>query len=506
MGRIGPALAAMALALSACTGASSEGRPIPRFAEAACPDDVEAQVVLPHTCGYLTVLADRDEPDGSTIRLLVVRTQPPGGVAGNSDPMYVPGTDLAVIVDYVGTAPMAQRIDREVIIMDQRGTAHSEPGLACPEVAEHAAGTAAAATADPSAREAFLDAVGSCFDRLTEQGIDPSDFNIMAMAADGEDLRHALGTERWNVTTFGSASRIALEMMRRYPAGIRSVVLDSPSFPQFDPFTEAIAGTRYALDQVARLCEEDHDCARTYPDLGAATEDALETLRAEPERVDGPGGATVLLDDVAFLRALRQMGANYDAPLVAIPAAVYAAIDGRVEGMEPSIADVFAGQTYCVGYWPKCTPGHEFSEGAAIAVLCTSVVPFMDPAGVSELADDPSYAAAFVEAPWIDACDRWGVEPAEETVVDPVASDIPALVLIDPFDPYAPSPLVRDATSLLSAVVLVEFPGRGHNVLGDECGREVRNPWVDDPSAVLELPPCVEDQPAPDFVDVDETT
>jgi pimeloyl-ACP methyl ester carboxylesterase len=505
---IGAAVTMLALAVPACTGSSDAVPATPRLETAPCPSDVKAQIVLPHSCGYLTVPADRDEPDGATVRLLVVRVQPPGGMASNDDPMYIPGTDLAVMADYVGTAPMAQRIDREVIIMDQRGTAHSEPSLACPEVAEEAAATASAATDDPAARSAFLDAVRSCFDRLTQQDIDPSDFTLASMAADGEDLRRALDIAEWNITTHGSASRIALEMMRRYPSHIRSVVLDSPSFPQVDPFTEAIRGTRDALEQIARACEQDRDCSRTYPDLGAAAADSLETLRDAPERLEGPSAGPVVLDDAAFLRALRQMAANYDVPLGTIPAAVYAVLDGRLSDVSPSIAQtiqqMFVGQTYCVGYWPKCTPGHEITEGAAFSILCTSIVPFIDRAEVSELARDPSYASAFADSPWIHVCDHWDVEPAEDVLDEPVQSDIPTLVLIDPFDPYAPPPLVGEATALLSGATLVEVPGRGHNVLGGECGRLVRNPWVDDPSAPLEVPSCALEGQGPDFVYLEE--
>ena len=55
--------------------------------------------------------------------------RPEGGAA-----MFVPGQDLAVESDFYGTANLAQRVDREVSLMDQRGTGRSLPSLDCPEI------------------------------------------------------------------------------------------------------------------------------------------------------------------------------------------------------------------------------------------------------------------------------------------------------------------------------------------------------------------------------------
>ena len=45
-----------------------------------------------------------------------------------------------------------------------------------------------------------------------------------------EDLRRALGVKEWNLMTSSSSSRIALEVMDRYPDHVRSATLDSPEF------------------------------------------------------------------------------------------------------------------------------------------------------------------------------------------------------------------------------------------------------------------------------------
>ena len=135
----------------------------------------------------------------------------------------------------------------------------------------------------PRRGAAFLDAVGACYQRLTAQGIDPGAYDIRAMAADGEDLRRALGIDTWGIISIGSASRIALEMAREYPRHIRELVLDSPEVPQVDPFTEGIIGTRAAIGQMAAACRERTRGAYIdIPDLEQAFEAAGTALDQHP--------------------------------------------------------------------------------------------------------------------------------------------------------------------------------------------------------------------------------
>ena len=63
------------------------------------------------------------------------------------------------------------------------------------------------------------------------QGVDLGAYNLREVAADAEDLRIALGIERWNLRGLGSGSRIAFEILRRYGEHVRAVWLDSPEIP-----------------------------------------------------------------------------------------------------------------------------------------------------------------------------------------------------------------------------------------------------------------------------------
>ena len=90
------------------------------FSESPCPSDVTAVILEEASCGYLTVPERRDRPDGTQIRLFVVRIDPPGELS--SDPMIVVGGELGNRHDYGSLAPMAARTHRQVYLLDQRGS------------------------------------------------------------------------------------------------------------------------------------------------------------------------------------------------------------------------------------------------------------------------------------------------------------------------------------------------------------------------------------------------
>ena len=84
---------------------------------------------------------------------------------------------------------------------------------------------------EEEARAYALHWAQDCRDLLISQGFDLASYNPRANANDLEDLRRALGYGQWNLYGISYGTRTALETMRAYPQGIRSVVLDSPLPP-----------------------------------------------------------------------------------------------------------------------------------------------------------------------------------------------------------------------------------------------------------------------------------
>ncbi|HET6715155.1 MAG TPA: alpha/beta fold hydrolase [Actinomycetota bacterium] len=419
--------------------------------------------------------------------------------------MFHPGIELAMGNDYQGIAPLAQRTHREVIMLDQRGTGHSEPPLACPEVRAMSEKVLGARLSDPSARDALTSAAAVCHDRLVSEGIDPSAYTLEAAAADAEDLRRALSIERWNIHVIGTASRITMEMIRRFPEHIRSVQLDSPQFPQLEGLTEAPRDLRDAMGQLFAACAKDARCDRAFPELATAFVEVITQLNADPVTVSVRRGShgidldhpvNVIVDGAAFVRAIRVMvsdGGPEGAPLV--PLTVSAAHRGDLRLAARFLALDPGG---CVGYLPFCE-WNDYSEGTYYSFLCHDEVPFVDPSRLeSWAAGDQGIVEAFGRSPYPDICEVWPVGKTDAVANEPVSSDIPTLIFHGAFDAYSPASLVEEAEARLSSAYLVEFPYNGHNLLAFDCPRRFRNVWVDAPT----LPPdtgCVVRMPAPRF-------
>jgi pimeloyl-ACP methyl ester carboxylesterase len=517
---------ALAVGLGACTAEEPADDTTPEqaatsatpadFEEAECPADVASVVVGEVACGYLTVPEDRAEPERD-VRLFVARIEPPEVL--HEDPMFVAGTDLASLPNYGGVAPLAQRVGREVIIMDTRGVGHSEPSLACPEVDELRETALATATDDPETRTAFLDAVASCHDRLAADGVDVAAYHLSAMAADAEDLRAALSIDEWNVVTYGTASRIAFEMLRQAPDHLRSVLLDSPEVPGTDPRAIAVDATRASLVDVLDACAADNACAAAFPGAGTLLDRALAEVADQPVTLSmeaaGQEPAQVLLDDALLLRLLRGMvsdggsSGSFMRP-AAIPAVLDGAVTRRLEGLATTLATTVAGSpTYCLGYQPKCLPQHRVSVGTAYSVLCHDIDPLHDRVDAvrAVAADEPGYAAAYGDNPSLDVCDAWPVAASDDTssVVDsPVDSDVPVLALVGAFAPYSPEDLVRGALAGVPAATVVVDPTGGHNVMGSDCLVSIRGAWLDDLDLTASEQDCLADQTTDWVTDLSE--
>src|SRR5207244_8820016 len=128
---------------------SSESSP-PNFAVAGCPPDVEIQLLVPHSCGYLTVLEHRSRSDGPTLRLFVVRMPP--DERPRPDPVLIVGNDIGALPDYGRYQAEAERLHRVGYVLEQRGTGHSRPGLSCPEVDRVSTDGLPERTGDPALR------------------------------------------------------------------------------------------------------------------------------------------------------------------------------------------------------------------------------------------------------------------------------------------------------------------------------------------------------------------
>jgi pimeloyl-ACP methyl ester carboxylesterase len=476
--------APLALVLAAACSGGESSKPAfrPTVAAAKCPADVEVLQTAPHSCGYLTVLEDRARPGGAKIRLLYLRVQPASGRA-EPEPIAAVGEELAQSPTY--ETGIAESANRELILLDQRGTGHSTPSLTCPEVDAVAHDLVAGPLASDAVMTAFRDAIVACRDRLTARDVDPEAYSLTAAAQDLEDLRRALGVSTWNLVSWGTASRVLLEYTRLYPQRVRALVLGSPQFLQRDPISEAAGDVDAAFDALTKTCRLSKRCGREYPDLQRTLFQAVAALERSPISVR-VRGADVVVDGAALARVVRNLISSHDTYAVGqVPRIVYRALDRDVRAVASELA---SDPGMCVGYLPLCDAPR--SLGAYLSFTCPDVSPPRR-AGVS--------GGAFGEAhPYLAACRAWGIEPGRDNRA-PVKADVPALVLRGEHDAFSPLDLVRQVNTTMPRAHVVLVPHFGHDVFGVDCLRAARNAWLLHPQNAPEYSTCLATIPTPTF-------
>ena len=478
----GGILVAGALVLTGNAAPPLAGAPVDpaaAYEEVACPPTVVRNAQHTARCGFLTVPENRSKPNGRTIRLFVVRERPNGAL--RPDPVLAL-QELGSTRAWTGSDYLPPRVHREVITVDHRGLGRSEPSLACPEVERLSGSSMAAPINDRRTRAKLLPGVQACRDRLVGQGVDLAAYNVREIAADAEDLRLALGIERWNVRAHGSGARIAFEILRRHGERVRAVWLSSPEIPQLDLLTTGIRGTRYATKALAAACALDRLCNEFFPKVERALDRNLEAAERRPRKLRGrhEGVATpIALDGGTTLRALRE-------GLAWVPEAGPKAIasDSLRDGIfgHNWLAD---GPLFALGY--SVDPGREdvFSHGAWFSSVCHDQLPFVTQAELNALTRGaPAYREAFAQSPFADICRIWRAGRATQDVHTAVRSNVPVLIFVGRFDPYGSPPFARHAARTLARSWIFEISAGGHNALADSyCALATRNAWIDRPTS-----------------------
>jgi pimeloyl-ACP methyl ester carboxylesterase len=459
----------------------------PTFAEAACPEDVTTNVVIGVRCGFLTVLEDRAKPAGRTIQLFVVRFDPPGGTS-TPDPMITLG-HLAAQDGYGEMSGGGQRTHRVLYLMDPRGIGHSTPALDCPEIAVAGPDLAGLRLRDPARTTLLMKAVAACHDRLAGQGIQLASYDLAENAADLEDLRVTLGIKTWNLMTNGDASRLAFEVARRYPSGLRSLIIDSPSLPTPDFLTVGPASLDLAISQVVAVCAKQPACTRSFPDLSAMIRRGVSRLDAEPVAFDIVGTVDAIrlghpihavIDGAALVRIIRfGLGSGGGSDSRRALETVRDALDGKLRADDPDVLAIASDAGDCVGILTNCELPN---LGALFSIMCRDFATQVDRGRLTASLDGrPAYADLFSPSPLISACAAWSVPPAVALPPSSPTGGVPTLVLRGALDPFSASMAdIAAATKGSPNVYLLPIPNQSYNALGfTECPRAIRNAWID---------------------------
>jgi pimeloyl-ACP methyl ester carboxylesterase len=460
--------------------AFAEQEQVPRFEEAPCMFDMPAKWTEGENvnCGYLVVPEEYENPDGPTIRLAVA-------IIKSSDPNSQPdpivflqgGPGGSTIDTYSQVLPTRKNLpaNRDIVLFDQRGTLYSEPALTCPELMDLTIQTLDEDLPHEEANQMSMDALEACRQRLASEGVNLSAYDSLENAADIASLQEALGYDQINLYGVSYGTLLALHAMRNHPEGLRSVILDSIVPTQTNFITNAPHTQNRSFEEVFNACEADQECNREYPNLRETFYDLVDQLNENPVTVQlvdffetGQSYDTVV-DGDTFMSTIFQMLYNTEfIPL--IPRLIYDAKNGEWGFIERILSFIVFDRS--------------MSYGMYYSVVCAEDADFTvddyDLTGLpKQVVEMEKYSAEFI----LNACKMWNVSELGPSADEPVASDIPTLLLTGTFDPITPPEYARQAAETLPNSFLYEFPAGGHGEVGStDCADQILVDFVNDPT------------------------
>ncbi len=458
--------------------AEEPSSPAAEFIAADCPFETFADD--PISCGYLTVPEQWANPDGPQIELAVAIIHSERDTPLTDPILYLeggPGGSALSDPDSWIESPL--RGTRDIILLDQRGTGFSQPGLHCPV----------------SDTKNLVSEAKACLHRLLVAGIDLTAYDSAASATDIEALRLALGYEQWNLLGISYGTRLALTVMRDHPQGVRAVILDSVYPPNVDAYTEQAKNYADAIQALLDGCASDATCQQAYPDLTDQFYSLIADLNEYPLEVEDE--AFLYGDDVIF----AMIDALYDTALIPqLPSIIAAAYD---EEYDPILDLVF----YEVDGFHTLRQNDDAeidlsdADGMFYSVECREELPFGDPIlAETMMAGYPTDLTDTLLADLADMyiiCQLWRAGQPDPIEDLPVSSDIPTLLMAGEYDPVTPPSWAELAAQTLTQHELIIIPRGGHSLIdAGDCPVGIMQAFLDDPAASIDAQ-CVAEMTLP---------
>lgn len=413
-------------------------------------------------CGTLKVFENRATKQGRQIDLHIV-VLPALRADAKPDPLFFlaggPGQGAAKMAKTIREMYRRVQTDRDIVLVDQRGTGRSNP-LNC----EQQDDSLKALSVTP---EAVLADLRKC---LAGYDADLTQYTTTIAMDDLDDVRAYLGYDQINIYGGSYGTRAGLVYMRQHGDHVRTAVLDGVAptnmrLPLFFP-----RDSERAFNLLVKDCEADAGCRQAYPALGDRFRALMARLIKDPPTVAVTHPRT---GDRGEVRLEARLVANVIvmvlySPMASalVPAVIARAEQNDFQGMLAlaSLSDG-AGET-------------NMSLGMQLSVICAEDAPRITPEE-SRKESAGTLFGEFVMRTQQDACAFWPRGVVDPSFYEPVKSAIPTLVMSGELDPVTPPIWGAETASHLSASKHIVMPGTGHTAGGTGCGLRIIKNFID---------------------------
>ena len=431
-------------------------------------------------CGYVTLPQDYEAPEDGNVEIFytVIRSRSP---EPQPDPLVYlvggPGSSGSQLLNTSFQAYLRAFADeRDIVVIDQRGTGLSNPPLYCREVLFRLDEILQSHYADHA--ELVLELLSECHGRLSGKGVQFETFHSANNARDIVNVLLSLGYSRWNLVGVSYGSRLALVMMRDYPQYLRSVILDSVYPPQADIYLDSYYHGERALSVLFAACRASARCNAQYPNLADVFYALYARLNQEPAiALVTPPRYKELKIEISGYRLYDWVFAwlyHVDS-IRLIPYLIYALAEGDVEDVVRAGINSEANMT-------------SLSLGMHYTVQCQEEYGIASERNYADMLATYPHLSGFLRYPVEGAatmsrlCERFRAKARPALANHPVESAVPALLLSGNFDPITPPAYADLAEATLSGAFSFVLPHVGHGVLrSDRCAVRIATAFINDP-------------------------
>ncbi|WP_169719654.1 alpha/beta fold hydrolase [Psychromonas aquimarina] len=359
-------------------------------------------------CGYFTVPekhAVNTQPASSKTLDIAVLKLTSSSSSKQLDPVVFlqggPGASAISSIEAFTQSPAKFLLaDRDVYLVDQRGTGYSKPALTCTEY-QGEAGT--------------FKQVKACKERLTKQGIDFTAYQSVQSAYDFISLRKVLKLESWNLYGVSYGTRLAATIMREDPSGIRSVILDGVFPIEVNGISDTPWSVYAALDRVIENCRTSLQCNPA---------ELKQTIESIILRLQNYGREREAED---FIKLVQNALGETDPDLLTIIEAINQDLD-LIKKLTDANKD-----------------NEKFYAPMALSIVCSEEYPYLNQTALAGSNNQNWSTTTHISADKIrhmgfdeDSCKAWNIKAADSIETEPVTSNLPTLILNGANDPQTP--------------------------------------------------------------------
>lgn len=388
-----------------------------------------------------------------------------------------PATDLVTFLDggpggaatedfpAVANAFASLRKEHHILLVDQRGTGSSN-ALECPQLMARSKDQTLAEldklAADKSSVQELL---RQCLTEISPSA-DPQYYRTSDAVQDLETLRLALGSPQLNLVGVSYGTRVAQQYASRYPAAVRSMVLDSAVPNTLALGQDHARNLESALQAQFALCTAQTECQQRFGNPYAQLQRLHKQLRTTPVTVRVADPNSYELHDrtltAARLAGLVRLYAYNNATSALLPLMIDEAAQGNYApllGQEQLISD---------------DVNNRITGGVGLSIGCSEDADLLE---INAADDDTLLGNSLIEF-FQAACAVWPHGPRAADFHQAFKASLPVLILAGELDPVTPPRYAQAIKQELSNARVLLARGQGHAVLGARCMPDILAKFV----------------------------